>query len=178
MLINPRIVFIFTRQRWSSTTFSSDLSLLAWRSNIRNVPHRLTSCISQQYQQHMCIYFQLFTDATVCSYSKLCSPPQFQYKLPSPLFLCRSPSPPPVNFMWNINPCCFLPDHIIRGFALLTPGFHFLQVGLKKGRGRVFLRHKKSSYLSKNKRTTFNVCGCLAQPTQNTPSRFSTTSRC
>ncbi len=41
MLINTGIVFTFTRQRWSSTTFSSYLALLVWRSNIRNllVPH-------------------------------------------------------------------------------------------------------------------------------------------
>ncbi len=43
MLINPGIVFTFTRQRWSSTTFSSYLALLVWRSNIWNIPHLPTS---------------------------------------------------------------------------------------------------------------------------------------
>jgi hypothetical protein len=51
MLINPGIVFTFTRQRWSSTTFSSYLALLVWRSNIRNVRNS-SSCFlfSQQYR--------------------------------------------------------------------------------------------------------------------------------
>ncbi len=132
-LINPR-------QRWSSTIFSLDLSLLAWRSNIRNVPHRPTSCTSQQYHQYMYLYFQLFTSAP--QYVPTVSyvvPLNFSISSPPPFFCVALPSPPsPVNFMWNINPCCFLPDHIIRGFALLTPGFHFLQGGLKKGRGWFF----------------------------------------
>ncbi len=48
MLINPRIVFTFTRKSWSNTTFSSYLALLVWRSNMRNLPHPPTSFISQQ----------------------------------------------------------------------------------------------------------------------------------
>jgi hypothetical protein len=44
MLINPGIVFTFTRQRWSiAFIFSSYLALPVWRSNIRNIPHLLTS---------------------------------------------------------------------------------------------------------------------------------------
>jgi hypothetical protein len=34
MLINPHIVFTFTRQRWGSITFSSDLALLEWEDQI------------------------------------------------------------------------------------------------------------------------------------------------
>ncbi len=41
MLINPRIVFTFTRQRWSSTPFSSYLALLVWRLNIHIIPYHL-----------------------------------------------------------------------------------------------------------------------------------------
>jgi len=44
MLLNPRIVFTFTRQRWS-TTFSSYLALLMWRSNIHIILHPPTSFI-------------------------------------------------------------------------------------------------------------------------------------
>ncbi len=47
MLINPRIVFTFTRPRWSSNTFSSYLALLVLRYKIRNLPHP-TSFISRQ----------------------------------------------------------------------------------------------------------------------------------
>ncbi len=43
MLINPPIVFTFTRQRWSSTKFRSYLALLVWRSNIRIISHPPTS---------------------------------------------------------------------------------------------------------------------------------------
>ncbi len=35
---NPPIIFKFTRQRWSSTTFGLYLALLVWRSNIRIIP--------------------------------------------------------------------------------------------------------------------------------------------
>ncbi len=41
MLINPRIVFKFTRQRWSSNIFSSYLALLVWSSNIYIISHVL-----------------------------------------------------------------------------------------------------------------------------------------
>ncbi len=47
MLINPRIVFTFTCHRWSSTTFSWHLALLAWRSNILNI------CTSSTYFFHL-----------------------------------------------------------------------------------------------------------------------------
>jgi hypothetical protein len=47
-LINPPIVFTFTRQRWSSSTCNSYLALLLWRSNIRIISHPPTSFILQQ----------------------------------------------------------------------------------------------------------------------------------
>ncbi len=37
-LINPRVVFTFTRQRWSSTIFSSLLTLIVWTSNVLHTP--------------------------------------------------------------------------------------------------------------------------------------------
>ncbi len=43
MLINSPIVFTFTRQRWCSTIFSSNLALLVWKSNIRIISHPPTS---------------------------------------------------------------------------------------------------------------------------------------
>jgi hypothetical protein len=48
MLINPRIVFTFTRQRWNSTTFSLYLALLIWRSNVRNIPYLPTVLLSSR----------------------------------------------------------------------------------------------------------------------------------
>ncbi len=43
MWINPGVVFTFTRQRWGSITFRSYLALLAWGSNILNIPQLSTS---------------------------------------------------------------------------------------------------------------------------------------
>ncbi len=44
MSINPRIVFTFTLQRWSSTTFSSYLTLLVWRYTLYLIHLLLSSC--------------------------------------------------------------------------------------------------------------------------------------
>jgi hypothetical protein len=43
MLINPRIVFTFTRQRWSSTTFSTYLALLVYCTSSTYFCHLATS---------------------------------------------------------------------------------------------------------------------------------------
>ncbi len=72
MLVNPRVVFTFTRQRWSSTTFSSLLTFYVWTSNIFS--H--LSALYFPYLQHYILYMHtqyilyrvyIFFDMTVFS---------------------------------------------------------------------------------------------------------------